>query len=383
MKTFFSKVLKYCFLKKINSIKELFNKNMKNEFLKFYVRLKYGLHLNKPVYLIKLFKNLFEARFYRLFGIKKYILRGIDFALTYDCNFNCEHCYAEKLKNDGTIRAMNLDDYKRVAKESMNLGVITFSFQGGEIFLNKDWAEIIKVFKSNINHIVITTNGSFFTEKIVKTLSEIGVDTVQVSIDSGIPEEHDMFRNHKGSFEKIMKGIELLKINKIKIVINTTITHQSLYSEGFKKILEYSNENKILLETIFARPLGHWGGNFDIMLTEEDIRYYYKLRKNYPYIVRDFEASYGGFGCPAVKEVLYITPYGDVCGCPYNHISMGNIFEEPLKQIRKRGLKSKWYNNFYKNACLTAQNREFLNKYLPLFKKVGKTKLPHINDLED
>lgn len=346
----------------------------KKIYFKIYLILKYGIHWHKKKYIIKLARNLIRAKCYnllRLFGINKFILRGIDFAVTYACNFKCTHCYAERLKPTGPVQRMSIADYERVAKEAMDLGIAVFSFQGGEPALEKNLINIIKVFRSHENHITITTNGSLVTEEMIRSWAEAGVDTVYFSIDSGIPEEHDAFRNYPGSFQKIMKGIEWVKKYKMKVAINTTISRDNLYTEGLKKIFDYSHKNRIMLETIFARPLGNWTGYTNLMLSREDIKKYYELRRNYPFVVRDLDNNYGKWGCPAVKEVLYITTYGDVCGCPYNHISLGNVMKEPLKKIVTRGLRSKWYNHYH-YECLTAVDENFIhNYYLPLTDRKG------------
>jgi len=295
------------------------------------------------------------------------VLRGIDFAVTYACNFNCDHCYAKKLK-DKNRALMTIEDYRRVCNEAMKLGCLCFSLQGGEVFFRKDWEDIIKAFRPDYNHILLTTNGSLITEELVIRLKELGLDTLYFSVDSGIAEEHDEFRKHKGSFKKIMKAVGYCKNHKMKIVFNTCVTKQSLYSEGLRKLLDFTHKNRILVETIFARCLGNFDGRHEFMLDDDDVGYYYELRKNYPFVVRDLDNNYGKWGCPTVKEVLYITAYGDVCPCPFSHIVLGNIKEEPLKVIRERGLKTKWYGHYH-NECLTAMDKDFMNVYYPLIEE--------------
>lgn len=354
---------------------------LKRSYFRSYLRFKYGIHWRKPVYLLKLFRNLFKSKLFNLlrhFGFKRFVPRGIDFAVTYACNFNCPHCYAERLKPRRNVRKMTINDYRRVADEAMELGISVFSFQGGEPALEKNLVDIIKAFKPKHNHITITTNGSLLTEEMVKKWTEVGVDTVYFSIDSGIAEEHDKFRNQPGNFAKIMEDIEWVKKYEMKVAINTVVSKDNLYTEGLRKILDYSHKNRFMLETIFARPLGNWAGHLDIMLSKDDVNYYYKLGGNYPFVVRDLDNNYGRWGCPAVKEVLYITAYGDVCGCPYNHVSLGNIHDEPFKNIIERGLKVSWYDHYH-YECLTALDQDFLRKYLPLVERDG---LVDIKDLE-
>ena len=48
--------------------------------------------------------------------------------------------------------------------------------------------------------------------------------------------------------------------------------------------------------------------------------------------------------------------------CPYIHVSLGNFFEEPLKDIIERGMKIKYFGK-YVNTCLIAEDRKFINDY--------------------
>ena len=332
-----------------------------------YIHIKYGFHFKHPLYPLRVVRNIIKAKWCYMPKNKKSGIRGIDFAVTYTCNFDCEHCYAKKLI-DNTRQQMTIDDYRRVCDEAMRMGCICFSLQGGEVFTRKDWQEVVRAFRPRYNHILLTTNGSMMTEDKVKRLKKLGLDTLYFSVDSGIADEHDRFRRHKGSFEKIMRAVSYCKRYKIKVVFNTCVTKQNLYSEGLKRLLDYSYKNRILIETIFARCLGNYDGREYIMLDEKDIRYYYNLRKGYPFVVRDLDNNYAKWGCPAAKEVLYITAYGDVCPCPYSHISFGNIKTEPLAVIRRKALGLDWYSRFGQE-CLTARNQEFMSIYYPLIEK--------------
>ncbi len=64
-----------------------------------------------------------------------------------------------------------------------------------------------------------------------------------------------------------------------------------------------------------------------------------------------------------MKRMVSITKYGDVMPCPYIHVSLGNFFEEPLKDILERGSKIKYFGQ-HCDTCLIAEDREFLSKYV-------------------
>lgn len=112
-----------------------------------------------------------------------------------------------------------------------------------------------------------------------------------------------------------------------------------------------------------AKPVGSWEGNFDALCDENDLNYLRGLEKKYN-VFTHLTPGYGlDLGCISIKRMISITKYGDVMPCPYIYVSLGNIFEEPLKDIIERGLKIKWFGN-YINTCLVAVNKYFIKNYI-------------------
>ena len=221
------------------------------------------------------------------------------------------------------------------------------------------------------HHITITTNGSFLTADKIAALKKAHVDTITLSIDSGIEEEHDRFRGVPGNYRNITSLIPLIQKHGMRVFINTVISKNNVHSDGFKKLLDFSHKHRLGLATILAKPLGRWKGQNIKLLSPKDIHYYYELRKNYPFACRDNDNNYvRRERCYALKENVFITPYGDVCACPFTHILLGNVFEESLAEIRDRALKIKWWGTYWAR-CLTAIDDEFMNIYYPLVEKYG------------
>lgn len=324
---------------------------------KYIQKVRYGSNFNKPYYMFRLLINIIKRRF-----LGQFPLRGIDFAVDYPCNLNCKHCFnSTMLKGD---RKMELDDYSRVIKKAIDLGAINFAFQGGEFLILKNFEDILSLVDSKRYSLSVTTNGYLLNEVMVKRLKDLGVNTLTISLDSGLAKEHDMFRGRQGSFARATSGVDLAVKAGIKVVINTCITPQSIRSEGFKKLLDYVWDKKLLINTIFAAPSGKWADNEKIILSENDIRYYYNQVMKHPFVVRDIDSGYAKRGCQGGSESLYITPFGDVLPCPFIHIRAGNIFYESLQSIHERSMR--YFH--YQEKCLIAENREFIDQYITITK---------------
>ena len=97
---------------------------------------------------------------------------------------------------------------------------------------------------------------------------------------------------------------------------------------------------------------------------EEQYQQVLALLKEYPHLTVDWASSYFFRArCPAGKEKLAITCYGEVMGCSLNHISFGNVREEPLQAIWERAGR---FSQFRKNSerCIAGFDRHHINNYL-------------------
>jgi MoaA/NifB/PqqE/SkfB family radical SAM enzyme len=258
---------------------------------------------------------------------------------------------------------MVVDDYARVARESMALGAVNFSFQGGEPLLFQELGRTIEACHPALNVISVTTNGTLLSEDKVSELKSLGVDILTVSLDSSIAEEHDRFRGAAGSFDKTMAGIKLALSRGLRVTLGTVVTHQSLRSEGIAGLLRLAVELRVILYLILPVPAGRWMQNREMLLTSDDLEYIDDLTRSTPYVRTDFQANFGPHGCGAVKEILYLTPYGDVLACPFIHISLGNIFEESVSAIRARALQNPFFAEYHPR-CLASTDAEFIDECL-------------------
>lgn len=334
------------------------------------IRLKYGIHWRKKLFLFRVVKNYCLSFFFRLFQQNKHVFRGIEFGLTFKCNMHCHHCLCAKIDEKDQRMELEPDEYERVVKEAMKLGAHTFGLEGGEPFMARNWEDILQRMKPFTNHIIISSNGLMLDEKLVKKCAESGVDTINLSLDSGIPELHDVFRRKKGSFEKVIKAIELCKKYKIKVMLNTCLHKGNIYTEGLLKLLELAEREKLLVNILFAKGVGAFREK-DSMLSDEDIQSFLRIAEPYNYWhihhMGKLKSNHGGEGCSGVKEFVNITPYGDVINCANNHISLGNVRVESFSAIREKALRESPFGKY--RPCFLTMDEDFMNIYYPLLDK--------------
>lgn len=337
----------------------------------FALNFKYAFRPRKPLLTARLVQGVLRSI---LFPEPR--LRYVDFALDFACNLKCEHCFAVALK-DSKRRTMTVEDYARVAAEAMDLGAMNFSFQGGEPLLYKDLGRIIKACRPDRNVISVATNGTLLTAERIGQLKSCGVDILTVSLDSGDAREHDAFRGVSGTFESAMSGIAGAIKAGMRVTLGTVVTKSSLRSKGFAALLDISRKLDVILMLILPAPAGRWQNNRDILLGEDDLALIDRLTGSSPRIRTDFQANLKQEGCGAVKELLYITPYGDVLACPFMHISFGNVLDGPLADIRRRALQFSFFREYHP-LCLVSTDSDFIEKYLS--RTFGAEQLPILWD---
>jgi radical SAM protein with 4Fe4S-binding SPASM domain len=128
---------------------------------------------------------------------------------TNTCNLRCTFCFVtEGMTREGGF--MEFDLFKKIIDDSPDLEHLCMH-NWGEPLLHKDIFKMIKYAKNKgVNYVVMNTNGTLLTDKIIDQIVDSKLDIIRFSID--------------GSAEtfKRVRGVELKKIeqniNKLKNV---------------------------------------------------------------------------------------------------------------------------------------------------------------------
>jgi MoaA/NifB/PqqE/SkfB family radical SAM enzyme len=286
----------------------------------------------------------------------------LQFQYDYTCNFHCEHCCITKLRRKKGERCFTIADVRELSRQADEMGLAHIVITGGEPLLFPDFDEIVKAIDPQKFYITSDTNGWFLNTEKARHLKSIGVDKIQLSLDSLSATEHDEFRHKEGSHERAVRAIDACLDTGLNIILATVVTKQRIRSEEFIEFLEFAKKKGVAVFVTYAKPVGDWEGNFDVLVTKDDMDYMRELEKKYN-VFTHLTPSYGmEMGCIAVKRMVSITKYGDVMPCPYIHTSLGNFFKEPLKDLIERGLDLKFFGQFF-DSCLIAEDRTFINNY--------------------
>lgn len=269
--------------------------------------------------------------------MRENVLRNLQLAVTYDCQYNCFFCAANNLKKD--IKTLNIEQIARITKEAKRLGCINVNITGGEPLLHKDLAQIVKTIYRNGLMVGLISNGALAEAGLLKRLKSSGLTEIAISI-YGDEEYHDNFTNVKGSYRKALESIAIAKKSGLNVVINTIITHKSFKSRNIEVIKKIAKFHNILIQPILIclQNNKHLSDRA-VSLNEVDLKEFGIFLQNA--FVKPLHRNYFGSCCPAGNEYIYVGAYGDIFMCDLVQVNFGNVLEESLDAIWQRMIKKR------------------------------------------
>jgi len=232
------------------------------------------------------------------------------------------------------------EDYGIAFSRSINI-------TGGEPLLRRDLFTILDEARRQSFDCSLLTNGTLVTNDIAKTLVELKISGVQVSMEG--PEEiHDSIRG-KGSFAASASGIEYLVDAGLPVTINATLS--SLNASSLKQVIAFASH--VGARRIgFSRlvPAGKGRALLSRMLRSDEVKELYE--SVLPLEIRALEIVTGDpiaaqmkkpsngdagntamSGCSAGVAGLTILPNGNVTPCRRLPLSLGNVRRDSLREI--------------------------------------------------
>jgi len=156
--------------------------------------------------------------------------RYVSITMEFRCNLRCIHCMIEdtmrrlKPSNDENFEAV-----LQIQREERKWDGLILT--GSEITLLRTLPELARRARdAGFKHIRIQTHGMHLSRTdYVDRLIDAGIDEFFISVAGHDAKTHDQITEVKGSFDRMMRGIEYLDSRKdvVKIITNTVVTRLS------------------------------------------------------------------------------------------------------------------------------------------------------------
>lgn len=283
------------------------------------------------------------------------------------CNLKCTGCWAAEYKQSDSLSYETLD---RIIREGKQLGIYMYIYSGGEPLVRKK--DLIKLADKHDDCMFLSfTNGTLIDEAFCKELVRVGNLVLAISIE-GSEEETDL-RRGKGTYQKVIQGMDLLKAHRCGFGFSACYHSKNVYGVSSEEFVDLMIEKGCLFGWYFTyMPLGK-DAVLELLVTPEQREYMYHqvrgLREKKDIFLIDFwnDGEYVD-GCIAGgRNYLHINANGDVEPCAFIHYANTNIKEMSLLEALKSPLFAQYrqnqpFNRNHLRPCPLLDNPDLLKK---------------------
>ncbi len=291
-------------------------------------------------------------------------LRVAEIAVTFACNSRCVMCSCANMFDPGREKErMGVEEYRGLGRSLDKLGCVSVNVTGGEPLMRKDIESIIDALNPRNKIVNLITNGIALTKEMILRLKRIGVDGIVMSLESANPRENDGIRGYEGHFEAVMNALAWTREARVNAGLSLTLGDFNFGK--IDELLSLARAQGAFLCIAHGGDVGNWTGNGRIRLSESNARKVLDLVRRRKRVKIDFSANLGlKPGCPAVREKIYVTPYGEVLPCTFIPISFGNVRAMPLEAVWPRmvAFRQKRFNS--ETLCLRCYDSRFIKEFL-------------------
>ncbi|MBI5805463.1 radical SAM protein [candidate division TA06 bacterium] len=280
-------------------------------------------------------------------------LRVVALEATRQCNLNCPHCFTNAGK--AVSDELSTKEWHGIIDQIAGFKPKIIGWSGGEPLLRPDFLDIFcYAYQKHGLEASLVSNGLTLTPENLTVLKNNGLLNVQISLDGSTHEVNSMIRGGTDEiFQRILKSFDYCREVGVPTVIGV-MPHPSNIDDipNIIKLAE-SYGIKYLRFCTFV-PFGrgqHEAVKSQYFLSHQDFKRFLKMTGEYPHLNLMIDPVSGPLppdftfncrnedGCPAGKDILYITANGDVYPCT---ALWGDGFK--VDSLRSRTLKDIYHS---------------------------------------
>ncbi|MGC1647042.1 MAG: radical SAM protein [Candidatus Sulfotelmatobacter sp.] len=270
-------------------------------------------------------------------ALKLNVPLSVQLDLTYRCNERCVHCYLDHDDHG----EMTTAEIKHLLKELADAGVFILTLSGGEIFLRKDFFELLEYARRTLMFCVkLKTNAMLIREREAARIRDLGVESVQISIYSHRPEVHDAITVVPGSLKRSLDAVRFLKSQGLRVIIANVLMTQNMQDYPAVRALAAELGVDCTLDPTITPMMDGDRSVLSLGVGQNALRQV--LRD--PSLVGDVEEfcaistnpdedALENLPCSAGHTSCYVSPYGDVYPCVQFPLPTGNVRKQRFIDI--------------------------------------------------
>lgn len=261
---------------------------------------------------------------------------NVQLDLTYRCNERCVHCYLDHHDHG----EMTTAEIMHLLDEMADAGVFILTLSGGEIFLRKDFFELLERARRLMFCVKLKTNALLIGEREAARLRDLAIESIQISIYSHRPEVHDAITLIPGSLKRSLNAIRFLKAQGLKVIMANVLMAQNRSDYPGVRALAAELGVECTLDPTVTPMMDGDRSILSLNVDQEALRQVFRDEL----LVGDVDefcaiAAEPGHDeldatpCSAGHTACYVSPYGDVFPCVQFPLPTGNVRRERFVDI--------------------------------------------------
>ena len=265
---------------------------------------------------------------------------GGSIELTLRCNLKCVHCYATC---DSSQKEVTYPEICHILDDITDAGCLWFLITGGEPFVRDDFLDIYTYAKKKGLIITLFTNGTLITPKIADYLKEWPPFVVEITLYGITKKTYERVTGVAGSFERCMKGIDLLLERKIPLKLKTTV--MTLNRHELWEIKKYVEDLGVefRFDPVLNPKLDGSKEPCKLRISPEEV---VKLDLADAKRLKEWKEFCQKFWGPAKSDGLYTCSAGLTSFHidPYGQMSICAMSRSPSYDLLQKSLQDGWYD---------------------------------------
>jgi GTP 3',8-cyclase len=192
-------------------------------------------------------------------------------SLTDRCNFRCRYCYPPTGGVELRTRLLDLDEFTRVARIGIGLGIHRIKLTGGEPLLSPHVITLTGrlAAMSGLEDLSLTTNGSRL-RLLAGPLHDAGLRRINLSVDSLVPERFAEICLG-GDLREVLAGFREARRVGIEVKINT-VALRGWNADEVGAFARFAGEEDVEVRFIEFMPLCGRGWDKDQFVSAGELR---------------------------------------------------------------------------------------------------------------
>ena len=254
---------------------------------------------------------------------------SVQLDLTYRCNERCVHCYLDHHDHG----EMSTAEIKDLLDQMAAAGVFYLTISGGEILMRRDFFEILEYARLRTFCIKLKTNGILIRKQEADRIKALGVESVQISIYSHIPEIHDAITKLPGSLAQSIEAIRRLRAHGIHVIMANVLMVQNVHDYAGVRALAAELGAQFIIDPTITPMMDGDRSILNLNVDEAALREVFRNESLVGGNIEEFcapplkpgENDMDQLPCSAGHTACYVSPYGDVYPCVQFPLPSGNV----------------------------------------------------------